>query len=57
MSYYSEEIKKPKNMQEGLANFVQMIVNELEAGNEREALLMAVDLKNDITSKIYEVKG
>jgi hypothetical protein len=56
---YYQEIKEPRNMQEGLANFVQMIINELEAGNHREALLKAVDLLNDLIGKepVYKVKG
>jgi len=56
MTYYSEDIKTPKGKQEGLANFVQMIINDLEAGDAGEALLKAVDLKNDITSGIYKVR-
>ena len=55
MTYYSEDIKIPKTKRDGLANLVQMIINDLEAGDAREALLKAVDLKNDITSKIYRV--
>ena len=55
-SYYSQEIQMPSNMQEGLQNFVQMIINDLESGMTREALLKAVDLKQNLDSKIYEVK-
>lgn len=46
--YYSAEIKKPKDRREGLANFVQMIVNRIEAGDHREALLTAADLLEDL---------
>ncbi len=55
--YYSREIKPPKNKQEGLANFVQLIINQLERGETNEALLTAVDLWNDVTSaaNIYPV--
>jgi len=35
MTYYSRELKKPKNMREGFSNFVQMIINKLEAGSWR----------------------
>jgi hypothetical protein len=56
MMYYTREITMPKDKQEGLANFVQMIINELEADNTREALLKAVDLHGDIVSGCYEVK-
>lgn len=47
---YSQDVTKPKNKTDGLANFVQMAINEIEAGNIREALLKLVDLKNDIGS-------
>lgn len=51
---YSREITKPANMEEGLQNFVQMIINRIEAGDAREALLLAVDLHQDLTSGIYK---
>ena len=56
---YSRELQMPKTKRGGLANFVQMIINELEAGNNREALLRAVDLHNDIISNSnpYRVPG
>ena len=56
--YYSSAITTPKTKQEGLINFVQMIINEIEAGNHREALLKAVDLRNDLVGKApaYKVK-
>ena len=34
----------------GLKNFVQMAINEIEKGDIREALLMLVDLRDDIGS-------
>jgi len=49
--YYSQEITEPANAQEGIANFVQMIINALEAGETREALMLAVDLQDDLVSK------
>lgn len=44
MTHYSREIEMPKTRLDGLCNFVQMIINQAEAGNTREALLTAVDL-------------
>lgn len=57
MSYYSADIEMPSNMKEGMLNFLQMIINDLEAGDSREALLKAVDLRQDVMSDIYNVKG
>ena len=55
-NYYSKPmINPPANAQEGLQNFVQMIVNKLERGEVREAKLQAVDLLNDISTGIYQV--
>lgn len=54
--YYTQNIEMPNDLQQGLANFVQMIINDIESGDEREALLKAVDLHNDITTGIYTVK-
>jgi hypothetical protein len=53
---YAREITMPNSKQEGLANFVQMIINDLEAGDVREALLKAVDLRGDIESECYKVE-
>lgn len=53
--FYSMELEMPKNAQEGITNFVQMIINQIEAGNTQEALLKAVDLKNDLECEIYKV--
>lgn len=44
MTYYSRKIEMPQTRKEGLCNFVQMIINQLEAGKSNEALLSAVDL-------------
>lgn len=52
--HYSHELKEPKTNREGLQNFVQMIINEIEDGNPNEALLKAVDLRQDIMSGIYD---
>ena len=43
-----KEINKPKTKTEGLRNFVAMIINSLERGDAKEALLLATDLWNDI---------
>lgn len=51
---YSRPIEMPATKRDGLANFVQMIINEIEAGNAREALLKAVDLHQDIRSGAYD---
>jgi hypothetical protein len=50
-AYYSRQIKMPKSRAEGFQNFVQMIINHLETGNSREALLQAVDLLDTISGK------
>lgn len=44
MTYYSKTLTQPTTRKEGLLNFVQMIINRIEAGDHREALLTAVDL-------------
>lgn len=44
MTYYSRKIEMPKTRLDGLCNFVQMVINQLEAENPNEALLIAVDL-------------
>lgn len=51
MTYYSRDIKMPKTKLEGLQNFVQIIINNLEAEKPSEALLVAVDLLDDLSSK------
>ena len=48
--HYTKEIKMPTTKQDGLANFIQMIINSIERGEVNEALLLAVDLKQDVTS-------
>ena len=55
--YYSRPIAKPKDRREGLINFVQMIINAAERGDAREAMLLAVDLRNDLASKAAPYKG
>jgi hypothetical protein len=47
---YSKAIEMPKTKLEGLQNFVQLIINKIESGENREALLTAVDLLNDLLS-------
>jgi hypothetical protein len=49
-TFYSREIQKPKNRREGFANFVQLIINNIEAGDTQQALIGAVDLLDCITS-------
>lgn len=49
--HYTREIAKPASKLEGLRNFVQMIINEIEADNTQEALLKAVDLLGDLYEK------
>ena len=52
---YSLPIEMPATSQEGLTNFVQMIINKLEDGQPGEALLTAVDLRNDLVCEVYKV--
>lgn len=54
MTYYSREIKMPATKREGLENFLQMVINKLEAGETREALMLAVDLQDDVRCGIYD---
>lgn len=42
--YYSKQIEMPTTRLQGLLNNVQMIINQAEQGDAREALLIAVDL-------------
>lgn len=52
--YYSRPIKIPQTKRDGLENFVQMIINRLEAGEDREALLQAVDLLDSVRCGQYD---
>lgn len=55
MAYYTQPLNQnPENMREGLLNFLQMIINCLEDGDNKEALLKAVDLRQDVDSGIYD---
>lgn len=47
---YTSELSQPKDLNDGLSNFIQMAINDIEKGKIREALLKLVDLKNDIGS-------
>lgn len=49
MTYYSRPIKMPATKHEGLCNFVQMIINKIEAGDPQEALLIAADLHDTLS--------
>jgi len=51
MGYYTRKIEMPGNRQQGFQNNVQMIINQIEAGNANEALLIAVDLLDTISGK------
>lgn len=51
MVSYAMEIQAPRTRKEGLMNFVQMIINAAERGDTREAILLAVDLKDTISGK------
>jgi hypothetical protein len=44
MAFYSREIKMPSTRLQGLCNFVQMVINSIEAEQHENALLTAVDL-------------
>ncbi len=48
-TYYSRESRKPNNRRQGFANFVQLIINNIEAGEPQQALLGAVDLLDCIS--------
>lgn len=52
MTYYSREITAPKTKKEGLLNFMQMIINAAEAGDAKQALMLAVDLQSDLASSV-----
>ncbi|MCW5695805.1 MAG: hypothetical protein KIS96_03610 [Bauldia sp.] len=54
MTYYRRDIVAPATRRDGLANFVQIIINQIEDGDTANALLTAVDLHNDIESGIYD---
>lgn len=53
MTYYTREVTMPKTLHEGLMNSVQMIINDIEAGNPQEGLLKAVDLLDSLRCGIY----
>lgn len=48
MTYYSRPIEMPATKLQGLQNFVQMIINKIEAGDTNEALLIAADLHDTL---------
>ena len=49
MTCYSRKIEEPKTRLDGWVNHVQMVINQMEAGDAREALLTAVDLLDRLT--------
>ncbi len=51
LGYTAPLNKEPKTKQEGLSNALQMIINAIEAGENREALLLAVGTLDDVASK------
>lgn len=55
--YYSRPLEPPRDRKQGLINFVQMIINAAEAGDAREAMLLAVDLRGDLESKAAPYAG
>lgn len=54
MTYYSKEITLPTTKRDGLENFLQIIINKLEAGDKNEALLATVDLLHDVQCGAYD---
>lgn len=51
MTYHSRKIEMPSTRLGGLCNFVQMIINSLEAGETNNALLTAVDLLDTLSGQ------
>jgi hypothetical protein len=51
MTYYSRKIEMPSTRLQGLCNFVQMIINSLEAGEHNSALMTAVDLLDTLSGE------
>jgi len=52
---HTREITTSKNAQEGMANYMQMIINNIEAGNKEYALELAVSLRNNIEADYYQI--
>ncbi len=50
---HHRDIKAPNSPREGFANFVQAIINRIEEGNARGALMKAVDLLDCISAGAY----
>lgn len=48
---YSRPIEMPSTRLQGLCNFVQMVINQIEAGDHENALLTAVDLLDTLQSQ------
>lgn len=53
---YTREIKTPKGIQDGTANHVQMIINQIESGQSQQALHLAVDLLDQLVCGHLVVK-
>jgi hypothetical protein len=53
MTHYSREITMPATRKEGLCNYVQMIINRIEAGDMHEAIMTAVGLLDDLSGSVY----
>lgn len=51
MTFYSRKIEMPNTRLQGLCNFVQMIINSLEAGDSNNALLTSVDLLDTLSGQ------
>ncbi len=48
---YSKLIEMPKTTKEGLANFIQMAINQIENGDTTEAVYTLVGLLDDVRGK------
>lgn len=44
MTSFHKEIKMPKTDKQGLQNALQLVINDIETGNNRESVLRLVDL-------------
>jgi len=55
--YYSKPVIPPATRKDGLLNFVQLIINRIEAGDINEALLTAVDLLDTLSGNANPFAG
>ncbi len=54
---YTRKLKQPNNIQEGFQNKLQMIINKIEADDKREALMLSVDMLDDISGSLFTIKN